>query len=154
MSGPGALWRAVWRNLRHPAPKPAERPRRIALLHRDCGSCNGCEIELRLMASAAHDAGAHGVVFVDSPQHADALLVTGPVSRNTEDALGLAWDAMPDPRRVVALGDCAVDGGVFKGSYAVAGGAGSVVPVDLAIRGCPPTPDQMLEALRAFAKAG
>lgn len=149
-----AIWRALWCNLLRSAPKAPPRPARIALLHRDCGSCNGCEIELRLLASAAHDAAAHGLVFVDSPQHADALLVTGPVSRNTEAALGAACDAMPDPRRVVALGDCAVDGGVFKGSYAVFGGAGSVVPVDLAIRGCPPTPAQMLEALSAFAKSG
>ena len=148
-----AIWRALWRNLLHPAAKPPETPRRLALLHQDCGSCNGCEIELRLLATA-HDAAAHGLVFVDSPQHADALLVTGPVSRNTDAALGVAWDGMPDPRRVVALGDCAVDGGVFKGSYAVSGGAGAVVPVDLAIRGCPPTPAQMLEALRAFAKGG
>ena len=149
-----ALWREIWRNLRRPVGKAPSQPRRIALLHQECGNCNGCEIELRLLASAAHDAAAHGLVFVDTPQHADALLVTGPVSRNTETALCAAWDSMPDPRRVVALGDCAVDGGVFKGSYAVAGGAGSVVPVDLAIRGCPPSPAQMLEALAAFAKSG
>ncbi|MCX7384970.1 MAG: hydrogenase [Alphaproteobacteria bacterium] len=148
-----ALWRTLWRNLLRSPPNAPAQPRRLALLHRDCGSCNGCEIELRLLA-AAYDAAAHGLVFVASPQHADALLVTGPVSRNTEAALGAAWDAMPDPRRVVALGDCAVDGGVFKGSYAVSGGAGSVVPVDLAIRGCPPTPAQMLEALSVFAKSG
>ena len=142
------VWRTIWQNLtrRHPAP-PALR--RIALIHRDCGSCNGCEIELRLLASAAHDAAAHGITFVTSPQHADAIIVTGPVTRATQSDLGATWDAMPDPKRVIALGDCAVDGGVFKGSYAVAGGAGSTLPVDLPIRGCPPAPQQILEALKS-----
>jgi Ni,Fe-hydrogenase III small subunit len=142
-----ALWKAVWRNLvaRRPA-GPAAR-RELAVLHRDCGSCNGCEIELRLALSAAHDAARRGVVLVPSPRHADLLLVTGPVTHNSQAGLGAAWDTMPDPKLVVALGDCAVDGGVFRGSYAVAGGAGSTLPVDFAIRGCPPSARQILDAL-------
>ncbi len=142
-----ALWRALWRNLvaRHPAGPAGRRER--ALLHRDCGSCNGCEIELRLALSAAHDATRRGLTLVAVPQHADFLLVTGPVTHHSQAGLGAAWDAMPDPRLVVAVGDCAVDGGVFRGSYAVAGGAGSTLPVDFAIRGCPPTARQILDAL-------
>jgi Ni,Fe-hydrogenase III small subunit len=145
-----SLWRLLWRQILRPRAAAPPARQRVALLHLDCGSCNGCEVELRLLASAAHDPAGHGLVFVTAPQHADALLVTGPVSRNAQPALGAAWDAMADPKRVVAVGDCAVDGGVFKGSYAVAGGAGSTLPVDLAIRGCPPTPQHMADALRGL----
>ena len=99
------------------------------------------------MASAAHDAARRGLMFVSAPQHADVLVVTGPVTRNSQPALGAAWDAMPDPKMVVAVGDCAVDGGVFRGSYAVAGGVGSTLLVDGAIRGCPPTAQQILDGL-------
>ena len=143
-----ALLKAVWRNLfaRHPAAAPTAR-REMALLHRDCGSCNGCEIELRLALSIAHDSTRRGLSLASSPQQADTMLVTGPVTHNTQAHLGATWDAMPDPKFVVALGDCAIDGGVFRGSYAVAGGAGSTLPVDLAIRGCPPTARQILDAL-------
>jgi Ni,Fe-hydrogenase III small subunit len=142
-----AFWRALWRNLRRPAAGPAA-PRTVALLHANCGSCNGCEIELALLLSAAHQGARHGLALAAEPQHAEALLVTGPVTRATQASLGAAWDRLGDPRAVVAVGDCAVDGGVFKGSYAVAGGAGSTVPVNIAIRGCPPTPKQLLEGLK------
>jgi len=143
-----ALWQAVWHNLfaRHPRAASAAR-RDMTLLHQDCGSCNGCEIELRLALSSAHDSARRGLSLASSPQQADTMLVTGPVTHNTQARLGAIWDAMPDPKFVVALGDCAIDGGVFRGSYAVAGGAGSTVPVDLAIRGCPPTARQILDAL-------
>ena len=147
-----ALLKAVWRNLfaRHPAAAPTAR-REMALLHRDCGSCNGCEIELRLALSAAHDSARRGLSLTAAPQQADALLVTGPVTHNTQAVLGATWDAMPDPKFVIAVGDCAIDGGVFRGSYAVAGGAGSTLPVDFAIRGCPPTARQILDALAGDA---
>ncbi len=120
----------------------------LALFHIDCGSCNGCELELRLLAATPH---APAIALAASPRAADALLVTGPVTRNMQAPLGHAWDAAADPKYVVAIGDCAVDGGVFKGSYAVAGGAGSTLPVDLVIRGCPPSPAQILAGLRTLA---
>ena len=120
----------------------------LALFHADCGSCNGCELELRLLAALPH---TPPIALAASPHGADALLVTGPVTRNMQAPLGHAWDAAADPKYVVAIGDCAVDGGVFKGSYAVAGGAGSTLPVDLVIRGCPPTPAQILAGLRTLA---
>ena len=91
--------------------------------------------------------------FVASPRHADVLLVTGPVTRNLVEALEQAYAAMPDPKFVVAVGDCAVDGGVFKGSYAVTGGVGTTLPVDLLISGCPPTPERILAGLRALLEA-
>jgi Ni,Fe-hydrogenase III small subunit len=123
----------------------------LALFHVDCGSCNGCELELRLLASLPH---APPGSFAASPRAADAVLVTGPVARNMQGPLGLAWDAAADPKYVVAIGDCAVDGGVFRGSYAVAGGVGTTLPVDLVIRGCPPSPAQILAGLRTLAAAG
>ena len=94
-----------------------------------------------------------GLCFVDSPRHADVLLVTGPLTQNLRRALEQAWDATPDPKWVVALGDCAVDGGVFKGSYATLGGTGNAIPVDLTIGGCPPSPSRILAGLRALLEA-
>lgn len=134
------ILRAVLGNLARPTTAAPD----VSLAHRDCGSCNGCEIELRLLAAQAPS-----VRFVAAAGQADALLVTGPVTYNTQAGLGADWDAMPEPRRVIALGDCAIDGGVFKGSYAVAGGASSTVPVTQVIRGCPPSPQQILAALAA-----
>lgn len=127
--------------------------RSLAILHFDSGSCGGCEIELRASRRAVHDLERFGLRFVDTPRHADILLVTGPVTRNLVDALEQAHAAMPEPRFVVAVGDCAVDGGVFKGSYAISGGAGTVLPVDLLISGCPPTPERILAGLRALLEA-
>ena len=124
--------------------------RSLALRAVDSGSCNGCELEMRMLAGVAMDLERYGLRFVDSPRHADVLLVTGPVTRNMHAALVSTWQAVPDPKWVVAIGDCAIDGGVFKGSYAIAGGIDCAVPVDLTVRGCPPTPAQMLEGLRSL----
>ncbi|HSZ90143.1 MAG TPA: NADH-quinone oxidoreductase subunit B family protein [Acetobacteraceae bacterium] len=127
--------------------------RSLAILHLDAGSCGGCEIELRALRRAVYDLERFGIGFVASPRHADVLLVTGPVTRNLLDAMEQAYSAMPDPKFVVAVGDCAVDGGVFKGSYAVTGGVGTTLPVDLLISGCPPTPERILAGLRALLEA-
>ncbi len=125
----------------------------LAILHVDAGSCGGCEIELRALRRAVYDLEQFGVSFVVTPRHADVLLITGPVTRNMVEAVEQAHAAMPEPKFVVAVGDCAVDGGVFKGSYAIAGGVGTTLPVDLLISGCPPTPERMLEGLRALLEA-
>ncbi len=127
--------------------------RSLAIRHVNVGSCNGCELELRALTGPIYALERFGLRFVDSPRHADILLVTGPLTRNLREALEQAWDATPDPKWVVAVGDCAVDGGVFKGSYAVLDGAGSVVPVDLTISGCPPSPARLLAGLRALLEA-
>lgn len=125
----------------------------LAIRHVDSGSCGGCEIELRALTRAVYDLEQYGIRFVASPRHADVLLVTGPVTRNLLEALEQAYTAMPEPKFVVAVGDCAVDGGVFKGSYAVAGGVGTTLPVDLLISGCPPSPERILAGLRALLAA-
>ena len=127
--------------------------RSLAILHVNTGSCNGCELELRALDGVLYDLERFGLRFVDSPRQADVLLVTGPLTRNLKAALDQAWDATPEPKWVVAVGDCAVDGGVFKGSYAVLGGAGGSVPVDLTIGGCPPSPARILAGLRALLEA-
>ncbi len=124
--------------------------RGLALLHLDAGSCNGCELELAALGNAVYDLERFGLRFVASPRHADVLLVTGPLTRNLHEAVARAFVATPDPKWVVALGDCAVDFGVFKGSYAI---GESPVPFDLTVRGCPPTPMQMLEGLLALVEA-
>ena len=116
----------------------------------DAGSCNGCELEIHALNNAFHDLERFGIRFVASPRHADVLLVTGPVTKNMREALERTHRATPDPKWVVAVGDCALDGGIFAGSYAVAGGVSAVVPVDLHIRGCPPSPAQLLEGLLAL----
>jgi Ni,Fe-hydrogenase III small subunit len=127
--------------------------RSLAIMHLDAGSCGGCEIELRALRNVVHDLERFGLHFAASPRHADVLLVTGPLTRNLMSALDQAWAAMPEPKFVVAVGDCAVDGGVFKGSYAVTGGVGTALPVDLLISGCPPTPERILAGLRALLEA-
>lgn len=127
--------------------------RSLCIRHVDTGSCNGCELEIHALNNIVYDLERFGVRFVASPRHADVLLVTGPLTRNLREALERTWDATPDPKWVVAVGDCALDGGVFKGSYAVMGGIGAVVPVDLVIGGCPPTPAQVLNGLRALLEA-
>ncbi len=127
--------------------------RSLAIRHMDAGSCGGCEIELRALRRAVYDLERFGIRFVASPRHADVLLVTGPVTRNLVDALEQSHAAMPEPKFVIAVGDCAVDGGVFKGSYAIKGGVGSTLPVDLLISGCPPTPERILAGLRALLEA-
>jgi Ni,Fe-hydrogenase III small subunit len=127
--------------------------RSLAIRHINTGSCNGCELELRALNNLVYDLQRFGLRFVDSPRHADVLLVTGPLTRNLRTALEQAWDATPEPKWVVAVGDCAVDGGVFKGSYAVLEGAGHAVPVDLTISGCPPEPVRILAGLRTLLEA-
>src|SRR3954466_15108419 len=102
--------------------------RSLAIREVDAGSCNGCELEIHALNNAIYDLERFGLSFVTSPRHADVLLVTGPLTRNLVEALEQAWTAMPDPKFVVAVGDCAVDGGVFKGSYAVNGGIGTTLP--------------------------
>jgi len=169
------VWRPIVRALRHgPYTRPAERVddaaardvaarldaaaqrrlgRSLAVLHVGAGGCNGCELEIRMLDGLVYDLARFGLRFVASPRQADVLLVTGPVTRAMHGALRHAWEATPDPKFVVAVGDCAIDGGVFKGSYAITGGIDSALPVDLTIRGCPPTPNQVLDGLRALIAA-
>jgi Ni,Fe-hydrogenase III small subunit len=124
--------------------------RSLAIRQVDAGSCNGCELEIHALNNPYYDLERFGLKFVASPRHADVLLVTGPVTRNMAEALRRTYDATPDPKWVVAVGDCAFDGGLFKDGYAVAGGVGSCVPVDLHIRGCPPDPTSLLQGLLAL----
>lgn len=118
----------------------------------DAGSCNGCELEIHAVNSPVYDLERFGIKFVASPRHADVLMVTGPVSLNMAEALRRTYDATPAPKWVVAMGDCARDGGCFAGSYAVAGGVSQVVPVDLHIPGCPPSPKDILSGLLALLR--
>ena len=127
--------------------------RSLAIRHVDAGSCNGCELEIHALNNAFYDLERFGFRFVASPRHADVLLVTGPVTLNMREALQRTFDATPSPKWVIASGACAADGGVFAGGYAVAGGASSVVPVDLVIFGCPPSPATLLKGLLALMRA-
>jgi len=121
--------------------------RSLSIREVDAGSCNGCELEIHALNNAFYDLGRFGIHFVASPRHADVLLVTGPVTRNMREALARTYAAAPDPKWVVAVGDCAFDGGIFADSYAVDGGVSRHVPVDLHIRGCPPRPERLLRGL-------
>jgi Ni,Fe-hydrogenase III small subunit len=127
--------------------------RSLAIRQVDAGSCNGCELEVNAMAGVLYDLERYGLRIVASPRHADVLLITGPVTRNMREALERTRAATPEPCWIVAAGDCAADGGVFKGSYAVDSGVASVLPVDLVIPGCPPTPMRLLEGLCALLEA-
>jgi Ni,Fe-hydrogenase III small subunit len=165
------MWRRVARSLLGPRTERAPRPgaealaelaaavdgaakarlgRSLAIRQVDAGSCNGCELEIHALANPYHDLERFGLRFVASPRHADVLLVTGPVTHNMAEALRRTWNATPDPKWVIASGDCAITGGVFAGSPACVGAVENVVPVDLRIRGCPPTPTQLLEGLLAL----
>ena len=124
--------------------------RSLSIREVDAGSCNGCELEIHALNNAFYDLERFGLRFVASPRHADVLMVTGPVTRNMREALERTYNATPDPKWVVAVGDCAANGGIFAGSYAVAGGVKDVIPVDLHIRGCPPRPVQLLQGLLAL----
>ena len=124
--------------------------RSLAIRAVDAGSCNGCELEIHALNNAYYDLERFGFHFVASPRHADVLLVTGPVTANMREALERTWRATPDPKWVVAVGDCGRDGGVFAGGYACVGGVAEVIPVDLHIPGCPPSPIQLLEGLLAL----
>jgi Ni,Fe-hydrogenase III small subunit len=122
----------------------------LAIREVDAGSCNGCELEINALGNPYYNLEGSGIRFVASPRHADMLLVTGPVSRNMETALIRTFDATPDPKLVVAVGDCGCDGGVFGESYASCGRVANVIPVDEVIPGCPPAP---LDILRGILKA-
>jgi len=156
--------------LTEPAPKPDEAMlvelaasldraararlgRSLSIREVDAGSCNGCELEIHALSNAFYDLERFGLRFVASPRHADVLMVTGPVTKNMREALARTYNATPDPKWVVAVGDCAADGGLFAGSYAVSGGVNTVVPVDLHVRGCPPPPAEILKGLIALLNA-
>ena len=124
--------------------------RSLSIRQVDAGSCNGCELEIHALNNAFYDLERLGLRFVASPRHADVLMVTGPVTKNMRQALLRTYNATPDPKWVVAVGTCAIDGGVFADSYAVVGGVKDVVPVDLHIRGCPPSPIELLKGLIAL----
>jgi Ni,Fe-hydrogenase III small subunit len=121
--------------------------RALAIRHVDAGSCNGCELEIHAANSPYYNLEGLGIKFVASPRHADLLLVTGPVSRNMEEALRRTYDATPEPKLVVAIGACGCDGGVFGESYASCGRVANVIPVDVAVPGCPPSPVAILQGI-------
>lgn len=145
-------------NAAEPAPpRPAETPTAgaqwggsVQVRHVDAGSCNGCEIEIGQAFGPVYDAERYGARLVASPRHADALLVTGPVTRNMAEPLRRTYEAVPAPRQVVAVGDCARTCGVFAGAYGVAGRVADVVPVDVEVPGCPPEPAAIVAALRGL----
>ena len=129
--------------------------RALVIRQVDAGSCNGCELEIHALNNPYYNLEGSGIKFAASPRHADMLLVTGPVSRNMEQALRIAYEAMPDPKLVVAVGDCGNDGGIFGESYATCGGVSKVIPVDVTVPGCPPPPAAILQGiLTAVAGAG
>lgn len=155
------MWRKIVKTGRvaEPAPeradgevpeKAAELAGSVQIRHVDAGSCNGCEVEIASAFGPVYDAERYGARLVASPRHADALLVTGPVTRNMEMALRRTRDAVSEPRLVIALGDCARDCGVFAGAYGVAGAVRDVVDVDVEVPGCPPRPEEIVAALRGL----
>jgi Ni,Fe-hydrogenase III small subunit len=119
----------------------------------DAGSCNGCELELHALSNPFYNIEGLGIKFVASPRHADMLLVTGPVTRNMETALKQAYDATPDPKLVVAIGECACNGGIFGESYASCGRVSNVIPVDVVVPGCPPKPVDILRGILTAVSA-
>jgi len=119
----------------------------LTIRHVDAGSCNGCELEIHATNNPYHNLEGLGIRFVASPRHADLLLVTGPVSRHMETALKRTYDATPDPKLVVAVGDCGCTGGIFGESYASCGRVSNVIPVDVAVPGCPPTPVAIMQGI-------
>jgi Ni,Fe-hydrogenase III small subunit len=153
-----------------PAPSPAEEMVQVARLqqrilrtlgraltirHVDAGSCNGCELEIHALGNPYYNLEGRGIKFVASPRHADMLLVTGPVSKHMAIALKRTYEATPDPKLVVAVGDCACSGGIFGESYASCGRVANLIPVDVAVPGCPPSPSVLLRGiLAAISKAG
>jgi Ni,Fe-hydrogenase III small subunit len=120
----------------------------------DAGSCNGCELEIHALNNPYYNLEGYGIKFVASPRHADLLMVTGPVSRNMELALRRTYEAMPDPKLVLAVGDCGCDGGIFGESYASCGRVSNVIPVDAVVEGCPPRPMEILKAVLGLARRG
>ena len=127
--------------------------RALAIRHVDAGSCNGCELEIHALNNPYYNIEGHGIRFVASPRHADLLLVTGPVSRHMEIAVRRAYDATPDPKLVVATGDCDCTGGIFGETYASRGRVSNVIPVDVAVPGCPPPPLEILRGILSAVQA-
>jgi Ni,Fe-hydrogenase III small subunit len=127
--------------------------RALCIRQVDAGSCNGCELEIHALNNAFYNLEGLGVRFVASPRHADLLLVTGPVARNMELALKRTYDATPDPKLVVAIGDCGCSGGIFGCSYASAGAVANVIPVNVAVPGCPPSPNRILAGILTAVSA-
>lgn len=164
------LFQNLWRSaLTMPTPKPCQLAlaelgtrlnketrqrlgRSLAIRAVDAGSCNGCELEIHALNNAFYDLERLGFHFVASPRHADVLLVTGPVTANMREALERTYAATPNPKWVVALGNCGRNAGVFSGSYGCLGGVSEVIPVDLHIPGCPPDPQKILEGLLALVQ--
>ena len=128
--------------------------RALTIRHVDAGSCNGCELEIHALNNAYYNIEGLGIRFVASPRHADMLLVTGPVARHMEIALKRTYDAVPEPKLVVAVGDCGCDGGMFGESYASCGRISNVIPVDVAVPGCPPTPIALMQAILTAVTSG
>ena len=126
--------------------------RALCIRQVDAGSCNGCELEIHALNNPYYNLEGYGIKFVASPRHADMLMVTGPVSRNMELALKRTYDAVPDPKLVLAVGDCGCDGGIFGESYASCGRVANVLPVDLTVAGCPPAPLEILRAVLGLAR--
>ena len=126
--------------------------RTLSIREVDAGSCNGCELEIHALSNVFYDLERFGLRFVASPRHADVLMVTGPVTINMREALERTYHATPGPKWVIAVGDCARDGGVFSGSYACAGGVSAVIPVDMHIRGCPPSPTRTAQSSPCLAR--
>jgi Ni,Fe-hydrogenase III small subunit len=124
--------------------------RSLSIRQIDAGSCNACELEIHALNNAFYDLERFGLRFVASPRHADVLMITGPVTKNMRQAVKRTYDATPDPKWVVSIGNCALNGGIFRSSYAVVGGVADVVPVDLHIEGCPPSPTQILGGMLAL----
>jgi Ni,Fe-hydrogenase III small subunit len=127
--------------------------RALAIRHVDAGSCNGCELEIHGVNNPYYNLEGMGIKFVASPRHADMLLVTGPVSRNMEQALRRTYDAVPEPKLVVAIGDCGCDGGIFGENYASCGRVANVIPVDAAVPGCPPAPAAIIQGILTAVSA-
>jgi len=128
--------------------------RALAIRHVDAGSCNGCELEIHALNNPYYNLEGLGIKFVASPRHADLLLVTGPVSRHMEEALRRTYEAMPEPKLVVAVGDCGCTGGIFGESYASRGRVSNVIPVDVAVPGCPPEPAALMQAILTAVTSG
>ncbi|MBU0499071.1 MAG: NADH-quinone oxidoreductase subunit B family protein [Gammaproteobacteria bacterium] len=128
--------------------------RALAIRHVDAGSCNGCELEIHAINGPQYNIEGMGIKFAASPRHVDVLLVTGPVSRNLETALKRTYDATPEPKWVVAMGDCGCNGGIFGESYASCGKISNVIPVDVEVPGCPPDPVTLLKGILAAVSGG
>lgn len=151
-------WRLGWpardKTLRKPNGKGSPFVRSAAIRHVDAGSCNGCELEIQALGGPHYTLEQTGLRFVASPRHADILLVTGPVSRHMASALTETHAAMPNPKWVLALGDCACTGGIFKESYAVLGAVDELLPVQARCPGCPPRPERILATLQEVMRSG